>query len=137
MKIILHYLVDFFFTNNWTLIFVFIFSKLEKQVLLLFSHYLTENKKQTAHLGCFIIANHLILYVDMWIPASSALCLTHKQANELHSSFVVFYFVFVLRLPPDVNHGAIVFFYNSHCQRKQSGKSLSNSFSSCVFSKMP
>ena len=27
----------------------------------------------------------------------------------LHSSFVVFYFVFVLRLLPDVNHGAIAF----------------------------
>jgi hypothetical protein len=27
----------------------------------------------------------------------------------LHSSFVVFYFVFVFRLLSDVNHGAIVF----------------------------
>ena len=35
----------------------------------------------------------------------------HKQANELHSSFVVFYFVFVLRLSSDVNHKATAFLY--------------------------
>ena len=29
----------------------------------------------------------------------------------LHSSFVVFYFVFVFRLPPDVNHGATAFLH--------------------------
>ena len=28
----------------------------------------------------------------------------------LHSSFVVFYFVFVFRLPSDVNHGATAFY---------------------------
>ena len=31
--------------------------------------------------------------------------------GDLHSSFVVFYFVFVLRLPPDVNHGATAFLH--------------------------
>ncbi len=35
----------------------------------------------------------------------------HYTTDEgLHSSFVVFYFVFVLRLLPDVNHGATAFF---------------------------
>ena len=29
----------------------------------------------------------------------------------VHSSFVVFYFVFVFRLPSDVNHGAIAFLH--------------------------
>ena len=34
----------------------------------------------------------------------------HYTTDEcLHSSFVVFYFVFVLRLLPDVNHGATDF----------------------------
>ena len=31
--------------------------------------------------------------------------------GDLHSSFVVFYFVFVFRLPPDVNHGATAFLH--------------------------
>lgn len=31
----------------------------------MFLHSLTQNKKQTAPLGCYIYANHLILYVDM------------------------------------------------------------------------
>ena len=35
----------------------------------------------------------------------------HYTTDEgLHSRFVVFYFVFVLRLLPDVNHGATAFF---------------------------
>ena len=39
--------------------------------------------------------------------------LWHKvnTPGDLHSSFVVFYFVFVFRLPPDVNHGATAFLY--------------------------
>ena len=46
----------------------------------------------------------------------------HYTTDEgLHSSFVVFYFVFVLRLLPDVNHGVTTFFTSSYTNRTFQG----------------
>ena len=45
-------------------------------------------------------------YVNTCIP----LVVYSATGECLHSSFVVFYFVFVFRLLSDVNHGATVFF---------------------------
>ena len=46
----------------------------------------------------------------------------------LHSSFVVFYFVFVFRLPSDVNHGATAFLIHLLAPAEHSGEELFDFF---------
>ena len=59
-------------------------------------------------------------YVNTCIP----LVVYSATGECLHSSFVVFYFVFVFRLLPDVNHGATAFFYSTLLQQNMPGNSL-------------
>ena len=65
-------------------------------------------------------------YVNTCVVA--AMFKSMAQAIELHSSFVVFYFVFVFRLPFDVNQGAIAFIWNWLLQFHNTAETLGEKF---------
>lgn len=80
-------------------------------------------KKQKHRITVFLL--FLTYVVKPFVLAGCLHCASRRKAlprcvnvmqqkvntpGGLHSSFVVFYFVFVFRLPPDVNHGATAFY---------------------------